>query len=717
MIKIRFLLFFLFTALISEFFFLATPLSAKAGREDGRLNLLLITIDTLRSDRLSCYSPAHLETPNIDSLAQRGVLFTRAFAHTSTTLPSHANILLGATPLYHGVHGNSNFIVRDDFLTLAEHLKKFGYQTGAFVGSLILDARFGLSQGFDTYDDDFDIKAVEWEEKRERKAQVVVDKAMEWIKNRTSVWFLWIHCFDPHDPYDPPEPFKTQFKQRLYDGEVAYVDFVLGKLFSYLDEAAIMEKTLIVFTSDHGESLGEHGERTHGFLAYNAAIWVPLIIRVPGIKHRKVQQDVAHIDIFPTTCDVLKIKKPVFLQGVSLLSSLKGKKVPKSSLYFESLSPYYTLGWAPIIGFISGGVKFIDSPIPEAYDLKKDFEERNNIAESRSLGLYKKKLNEIILSQAQKENVKAERMMDRDTREKIESLGYIASFQDKKKEKYGPEDDVKVLLPYHYKSEDALDLCREGRIREGMEILKEVITEKKNISLAYINLALVYREQDRVNDAVEVTKLGLEHIPANYDIFLDYISYLFEAGRFDEVIQAFEKASFKQMEVDWVIWNYFGLSYSKTGNFGKAKDCYEKSISITNNIPIPYYNLGHLYSSLFRETQDEKNFQKAVENLKKAIDLDPDYSMAYYELGIAYLEAGNYHQAISNFEIAREMRPNFDEVLYYLGMANMKNGNHIMAYSYFNSFKATPSYHLLSLSKRQELETLLSMCKPRPQIK
>jgi len=201
---------------------LSLRISLRADAESNKQNFLLITIDTLRPDRLSCYSDAHVKTPSIDSLAERGVLFSKAFAHTPTTLPSHTNILLGTAPLYHGVHDNSNFIVIDEFLTLAEHLKSNGYSTGAFVGAFPLDSRFGLTQGFDVYDDNYGSQSSQEFTYVERKAEVVVNSAVDWLKDQRNPWFLWIHCFDPHQRYDPPEPFKSQYKHP-YDGEVAYV--------------------------------------------------------------------------------------------------------------------------------------------------------------------------------------------------------------------------------------------------------------------------------------------------------------------------------------------------------------------------------------------------------------------------------------------------------------------------------------------------------------
>ena len=219
-------------------FFLSTTYTYSPGGTipKEKWNVLLITIDTLRADWLSCYGSEHLDTPNIDSLAERGVLFSRAFANTSTTLPSHANILLGVTPPYHGVHDNINFVVREGFLSLAEYLKDHDYSNGAFIGAFPLHAKFGLNQGFDTYDDEMGRLPFQDFMSEERKGEVVVDRALSWLKKRNSPWFLWIHCWDPHDPYEPPEPYLTQYKKHPYTGEVAYVDFVLGRFFAYLEE-------------------------------------------------------------------------------------------------------------------------------------------------------------------------------------------------------------------------------------------------------------------------------------------------------------------------------------------------------------------------------------------------------------------------------------------------------------------------------------------------
>jgi len=711
--KNRFIFSLFVLCFLVNIFLTASPLLTQKSRKIDRLNFLLVTIDTLRPDRLSCYSRENLKTSNIDSLTRKGILFSRAFAHTPTTLPSHANILLGLTPLYHGVHENANFIVREEFLTLAEHLKSYGYSTGAFVGAYPLDSRFGLAQGFDVYDDDYGTLSSQKPGSGERKAEVVVDKALEWLKKQKSCWFLWIHCFDPHDPYEPPEPFKTQYEKNPYDGEVAYVDFVLGKLFSYMKEKDFFENTLIIFTGDHGESLGQHGEMTHGYLAYNSTLWVPLIISVPGIKPRKVHQQVTHIDIFPTVCDILQIKKPSFLQGISLLPAIKGKKLTEQTIYFESLYPYLSRGWAPLKGYIYGNEKFIDSPIPELYDLDEDFGELNNLAEKKKFDGYREKLARIIKNQSLPENKKPEQRIDREARERLRSLGYLLSSQIPKKGSFGPEDDVKILLPYHNKAMKAMDLYHKGKVKEGIELLKEVITERQDVDIAYSNLATIYKEQGNLKDAIEVLKLGLERLPSSYEILSTYVLYLNHAGQYDDVIAILNKKRLRQMEYDPELWNYLGVAYWSKGNFEKALEAYEKALSLENDYAVVFSNLGTVYLSIFMKTRDQKAYQKSLQNFKKAIELDPEYAWAYNSLGGAYGQVGNWGQAIYFWEKALELSSDFGYALFNLGLAYLNKGDKVKALDYFNRYKDN-YYYSLPPDEKKKLEALIQKCKQKP---
>ena len=679
----------------------------------SQLNLLLITIDTLRADRVGVYDPESTLTPNIDRFASNAVVFRRAFAHTPTTLPSHANMLLGTTPSYHGVHDNVNFVVPAGLPTLAEQLKAAGYATGAFIGGFPLDSRFGLGRGFDVYDEDFSQKVKDpgIEAGRERRARVVLDGALNWLKGRSSPWFLWIHCFDPHDPYSPPEPYRSRYAQNPYDGEVAYTDSVMGGLFRYLGEAGLLPQTLVVLTGDHGESLGEHGEKTHGFLAYNTTLWIPLIIRSPGEKPRLVQQNVSHVDIYPTVCDILGLKIPAVLQGASLTPLMRGKERADRPIFLESLSPAFNLGWAPVTGFIFKTEKFIESPIPEFYDLAKDFDERNNRASGMNLDDYRKQLAQIVGRQSAEGSDKARQTMDQATREKLMSLGYLAGRPGARKAVFSGEDDVKTLLPLQNRAMEALDLFKAGKARQGIDALKEIITAGKRVSVAYLNLATIYKSQGRWDDAISVLKMGLERLPDVYDLYVQYISCLYEAGRSDEVIKTFEATTVPQTASDPVIWNYVGLAYWNMGKADKARQCYEKSIAIDKKFAIPHNNLGNLLTFQFKATHDQTTYLKAVESFERAIALDPAYAAAYHGLGVAHFQAKNYEKAILNFKKALDLEIGLDEAHYFLAVAYLMRGEKGPAYESFMKYKNSPSYARLSETEKARLEDYIARCK------
>ncbi|MGD8536607.1 MAG: sulfatase-like hydrolase/transferase [Candidatus Aminicenantes bacterium] len=683
---------------------------SRSNAENHKQNFLLITIDTLRPDRLSCYSDAHVKTPSIDSLAETGVLFSKAFAHTPTTLPSHTNILLGTTPLYHGVHDNSNFIVIDEFLTLAELLKSNGYSTGAFVGAFPLDSRFGLTQGFDVYDDNYGGQSSQEFTYVERKAEVVVDRAVDWLKDQRNPWFLWIHCFDPHQRYDPPEPFKSQYTHP-YDGEVAYVDFALGKLLDYLEKNNLNDETTIIFTGDHGESLGEHGESTHGYFAYNSSIWVPLIISSPGAKPSTVVQEVCHIDIFPTVCDILGIEKPSFLQGVSLLPALRGRRLPRRAIYFESLYPHYSRGWAPLRGFIEGDHKYIDSPIPEFYDLAKDFGELENLAPEENLNRYISKLEKLVAEQSIETGTSSKREIDREALQKLRSLGYVSSPQTTRKKKYTPRDDLKTLLPFQDKLTRAMGAYHSGRIDEGVQLLEEIIEERKDFDHAYSYLASLYKEQGRLKEAVNVLRQGLENNPSSYKIISTYGIFLVEVGQYDAAIEILGQG-LSLIDYDPELWNYMGVAYWSQGDFQNALEAYQKALSLDSNYPIVFNNLGSLYLSRLSQSKSANDHQNALQYFKKAIELDPTYASAYNGLGSAYGQAGDLDAAIFCWEKAVELKPYFAYPLYNLGLSYLAKGNNRKALEYFQRYKEV-HYNRLSAQDKKKLDDLIRKARQR----
>ena len=569
------------TYLIVGFSLAFLSILSSGGDVPKKTNVLLITVDTLRADRVSCYDDSFLKTPGIDSLADQGVTFLRAFANTSMTLPSHANILLGVSPLYHGVHENQHFVVRPNFLTLAELLKDAGYATGAFVGAFPLDKKFGLDQGFDIYDDEYGHRSSERVVDLERRAEDVVSKALSWVSSQTSPWFLWVHVYDPHDPYTPPSPYAEKYSNSLYDGEVAYVDDVLGKFIEDLKEAQLWEDTLVIFTGDHGESLGQHGEKTHGFFAYNTGIWIPLIISSLDIETRRVKHPVSHLDIFPTVCDILKLEEPEFLQGRSLLPAMRGRRFPKRSLYFESLSPYYSKGWAPIQGIIRDDMKFIESPIPELYDLSKDFEETDNLAVGRKLDGFRKELKKIIEQYTSDESRGSKKRLDQKSLEKLRSLGYTGGpIAVNPRKSYGPRDDVKTLLPYHNRTEDTMELYREGEVQLAVDTLKTIISEREDLAAAYVYLAMIHSDQKRPQEALEILNEGFSRNPQSYEIFSKYVSTLAKNGRNAEVLELLRNNYLKEMDHDPKIWNLGAMAYLNSSDPDGAKNALDQALSL-----------------------------------------------------------------------------------------------------------------------------------------
>jgi arylsulfatase A-like enzyme/Flp pilus assembly protein TadD len=683
--------------------------ATSAALPKNRLNVLLITIDTLRPDRLSCYGSPFLKTPTIDGLAQRGVLFQRAFAHNTITLPSHANILLGLTPAAHGVHDNSNFIVPGEFLTLAEFLKGSGYATGAFVGAFPLDSRFGLTRGFDTYDDNYGTQEPAAEVFVERPAGLVIDQALAWLEAQPGPWFVWVHLFDPHQPYRPPEPFLSRFTNDRYSGEVAYVDHSLGRLFARLKAKGLDTRTCTILTGDHGESLGEHGESTHGYFAYNATLRVPLLVSFPGIKPGEVSADVCHIDIFPTICEILGFEKPAALQGLSLLPLIRGGSLPEREIYFEALTAYYNRGWAPLQGYIAGPMKFMESPIPELYNLGTDLSETKNLAHESDLRPYRNRFSELVAELNRGGQEAALRKIDMETREKLRSLGYLASPQVRPGATFSAKDDLKVLLPYHNKWMRATAARQAGRIEQGITLLREIITERRDFDLAYTCLADYLEEVNKRAEALDVLREARERNPSSVRINSAFGIALIEAGRFDEAIPVFERG-LALVDYDPEVWNYLGVAYWNKGQFREAQPCYEKALSLDNNYAIVYNNLGSLFISKYLAAKDSGLLKRAEAEFREAIRLDAKYASAYNGLGTTLKMQGDGAGAVEAWEKALELKPDFGYPLYNLGLIHVARGNPTKALGYFLRYKEK-YYGSLSAGEKAKLDSLIAGCR------
>lgn len=597
-------------------------LSYASNTEKRDFNILLITVDTLRYDRLGVYSDKYVKTPYIDELSSHSFVFRNAYAHNPVTLPSHVNIMTGVTPVYHGISDNPGFVLDGRFLTIAEYLKEKKYSTGAFIGAFPLDSRFGLNQGFDVYDDNIGTQDILEIYFTERPADKVIEPARQWISEQKNKWFAWIHLFDPHEPYSPLPPFDKEYSHDPYSGEVAYVDSQLGLLFDFMKKHDLMESTIVILTADHGEAFGEKGERSHSYFAYNNTIHIPLIIYVPGAGPKTIDENVCHVDIFPTICQQLGYEIPSHLQGESLIPIIEGEKRKNSEIYFESLTPYLSRGWAPLTGFIRGNMKFINQPIKELYNLKEDRDEDVNLAKKSDMKKWESDLNQLVKKLRGKENIKRFEKIDIGEMNKLKSLGYLLEGPASMKEAFTEENDLKVLKPFQNKMYNAINKYKEGKIEEAVDDLKEVIEQRPDFVLAYKHIASIYYTSGRIDDTIGILRMGLKNNPKNLNLMSKLGIMLVLANKKEEAIELLQKC-IKKDKQNPEYFNYLGVAYQKSDNFKLALENYKKAIEIDNNFALPWNNMGSLYLMVYLKTKKEIDFQRAIDNFNTALAFDP----------------------------------------------------------------------------------------------
>jgi choline-sulfatase len=359
--------------------------AARTGPAGGPLNLLLVTLDTVRSDHLGCYGDAAAETPHLDALARQGVRFARASSPVPLTLPSHTTILTGLLPPHHGTRNNGTAPLAAGIPTLATVLAGAGYRTAAFVAAFVLDHRFGLDRGFAVYDDEIERPAdTSWLLEAQRPGDQVVDRALGWLAAADSrPFFLWVHLYDAHAPYNPPSPYRERHPGRPYDGAIAFDDAQVGRLLAALASRGLDDRTVVAIAADHGESLGEHGELTHGLLLYEPVLSVPLLLRAPGLAARRVDAPVSLVDLAPSLAGLLRQPLPPppggALDGRDLSAALlDGREPPPAELYAETRYPE-VFGWSPLFALRRRELKYIAAPRPELYDLQRDPHETRNL--------------------------------------------------------------------------------------------------------------------------------------------------------------------------------------------------------------------------------------------------------------------------------------------------------------------------------------------------
>jgi choline-sulfatase len=549
-------------------------------------SVLLITLDTTRVDRLGCYGRTDAGTANLDALAQRGTLFEQAYAPSPLTLPSHASMLTGTYPLYHGVRDNGSYQLSSQLTTLAESMQQGGYRTAAFVGAYPVASQFGLDQGFDLYDDEFGRRDGPHRLTfSERPAEEVVASAVKWLAdvNGEERFFVWVHLFDPHVVYDPPEPFASRYPRDPYQGEIAYVDASLESLFDALQAAGRLERTVIVVAADHGEALGEHGEGAHAPLINNTTMRIPLLMAGPGVPAgMRLEPTVRLIDVMPTLLEMAGLPTPVDVQGESLSPLWNGSDVQPRTAYLETLWPRLHYGWSELRGLVHGEWKIIEAPdspnaAPGLFNVISDPGEKENLepGEWQRVAELRDEMTQIREASAPAEPFDAQRSLSREDREQLAALGYVALNNVPATERADPRVQVELLRDYmivsnhivarRFEQAEALLLRLRERDPDGLGFHEQMgklymelgrrdprhftrAVEELNMALAinprlenvWVNLAKVHWLRGKPGEAVTCYERARKIAPQGFVVELNYASALAAANRPDAALERYE---------------------------------------------------------------------------------------------------------------------------------------------------------------------------------
>lgn len=651
--------------------------SATATRA-GKPNVILITIDTLRADHVGCYGAQNVKTPTLDGLARDGVVFERAISQVPLTWPSHAVILTGTYPFQNGVQDFTGEPLGDKFRSVAQSLRSAGYTTGAVVSSFVLDRSWGLARGFDYYDDAF--AASEFQTKDislvERKAGDSIAHAITWLK-KTSLstaqrrpFFLWLHLYDPHSPYDPPEPFHSEYSGHLYDGEIAYADHELGKLIAWLKQNHAYDSSLIVMLSDHGESLGEHGEDEHGFFVYNATVHVPLIVKPPagsGILPGRKSAPVEIAAVAPTLLELsglksIGVRDAIWTQFQD--SGLFEGKTGKEPAYSETFYPFSSFGWSPLHALETEGLHFIDAPRPELYDLKTDPGETRNIAAEQpaTVAVLQEKLKALLArnpfgEREGKPNAGAGNLTP-DAQAKLRALGYFGFRATVSPEalKQGLADPKDKLWEFNaiLKAGDAF---QAGNWETGEALLAKVQEQDPKLYVVPFMLGESAAKRGDWERAAGEFRRCLELNPNFDNAMTGMARALGKLGRTDEARLLLQKAIDNNPQ-NYGAWHQKGLL--ETAGSETAETDFKRAIAIQPNFSLAQRELGMVFFQ-------QKEYSLAAVHLEKALALGLDEARLHNYLGICYAQTNRLEKALREHQRAIALDPELAEAHLNLG--------------------------------------------------
>ena len=589
-------------------------------RGDDEYNVLLITVDTIRADRIGAYGFEEIDTPIIDSLAARGVTFTRAYSPTPLTLPSHTSIFSGTFPPYHGVRDNAAFVAPPELTMMAELFHANGYSTAAFVGAFVLDSRWGLEQGFETYFDEFELPRQHIVELGavQRPANEVIDAALEWLGGEGSPpFFLWVHLYDPHTPYAPPEPYKSRYEDRPYLGEIAFTDAQIGRLLEALQTRGLWDNTFVVLAGDHGESLGEHHEIEHGFFIYEESTHVPLIVSLPFAQLQGIRRSelVSLVDILPTIVEMSGLAAPPELQGLSLVPLFFGQPDDwRQYVYSETFYPRYHFGWSELQAVQDDRYKLILSPDPELFDLVEDPDESINLVDERASTFVR--LNRAAEALIARYGEGASRagvvQIDEETRQRLASLGYLGGFRP------GDDHDQEALPTPRDKIGTYNDLLRakslkrRGRLEEAQALLEQILVNESGAIDAYLTLGNLHSEQGRHIEAIAVFEVALAEKPENTSLVLLLAAENMKLRRFDRA-ETLIMDFIDVVPEDARIYSFLGDLNRFGRNHPAAIEYYRKSLSLNPDSAAAHTGLASSYLSTDEDTLAEEHINRALE--------------------------------------------------------------------------------------------------------
>jgi len=671
-------------------------------------NVILITLDTTRADRLGCYGFPNVETPTLDLLASRGVRFERCYAQTPLTLPSHTSIMTGTLPMFHGIRDNGGFLVPQQMETMAELFKDKGYATGAFIAAYVLDSKWGLNQGFDTYFDRFDLSKF----KRislgtvQRPGNEVLDEALPWLeKKKEDRFFAWIHFYDPHTPYEPPPPYDERYAAHPYLGEIAFTDSQVGRVWQFLEANDLVRSTLLVIAGDHGESLGEHEETAHGFFVYQGAIHVPLIFVTPfaPFQGRVSARVSALTDILPTVCEMAGLPIPAEVQGRSLLPFFGRPKRQDGSLaYSETYYPRFHYGWSELRSVQNAEYKLILAPVPELYDVVRDPKEQRNLVylEKRVFEQMSAEAEAFIAAAGRNAYETDTSKIDEETKEKLAALGYIGSFTDPAKLKGKKLGNPKEKIAVFNELSRAREMGMGDKPDEAIEIIKGLIAVDPDITDAYFSIGNIYFQQQKFREAIDYFQQVLERKPddtfAAINIALSYegLGKLDDAERFilDYIAKGFEESqlyfmlgsmSFAQKKYDKAI-PYFEKCLSlnpesaSSHNFlaaiaivredlAPAEDHLRQALRVNPRLPNVHYNQAQIEEKRGR-------MKEAITEYLKELEITPKHFKALYNLSRVYRITGQEEEEYDALQKTITVNSEFPIAYFYLARIYLRRG-------------------------------------------